>query len=175
MRRAWRGVVVGVELDFGPELKDVKLRIRDLQGLLLQNMFQLGGPGAARNEPRVAQVVVDLLPLFAALRKADRMELAEAFVNGVVDYAIGRKTARDAVAGLGSLTRNRVTARDVAEKVKASHDANPDRLLECDGQAVRRTVRGQGPRLRREQAADAGQPAQQTRHRPRPGRRPRGG
>ena len=80
--------------DISPELKDAKLRIRDLQGLLLQNMFQLGGPAQARAEARVWEAAAALLPLFAALRQADRMELADAFITGVVDYASGRRRPR---------------------------------------------------------------------------------
>ena len=103
--------------DLSPELKDAKLRIRDLQGLLLQNMFQLDGPTDALGEKRVAAVAKALLPLFAALRQADRMELADAFITSVVDHAVGREPAKAVLAALRPGAHNRVKARDVAAKL----------------------------------------------------------
>ena len=123
------GRAAGAGGDISPELKDAKLRIRDLQGLLLQNMFQLGGPAGARDDPRVWKVAVDLLPLFAALRKADRMELADAFITGVVDYASARRPAKAVLAGLGPGAHNRVKARDVAAKLKTINDYDPAAFL----------------------------------------------
>ena len=115
--------------DFSPELKDAKLRIRDLQGLLVQHMFQLGGVGPARGYRRVAQMAAQLLALFAALRKADRMELADAFITGVVEYASGRRSAKAALAGLGPDAHNRVKAGDVAAKLNSIGGHDPDAFL----------------------------------------------
>ena len=124
------GRAAGAGGDISPEFKDAKLRIRDLQGLLLHNMFQLGGPTAARDEARVSNMATVLLPLFAALRKADRMDLADAFITGVVDYTSGRRSARAVLARLGPGAHNRVKARDVAAKLKTINQ-NPDAFLDA--------------------------------------------
>ena len=120
------GRAAGAGEDFSPELKDARLRIRDLQALLVQHMFQLGGVGPARGYRRVTQMAAQLLALFAALRQADRMELADAFITGVVEYASGRRTAKAALAGLGPDAHNRVKAGDVAAKLKSIGRAGPD-------------------------------------------------
>ena len=111
------GRAAGAGTDFSPELKDAKLRIRDLQALLLQSMFQLDGPAHALAQERVAGLAAGLLPLFAALRQVDRMELADAFIGSVVEHANGRRSAKQVLAGLGPGAHNRVKARDVAWKL----------------------------------------------------------
>ena len=50
------------------------MAVRDLQALLLQSMFQTGGPRV--EDARVVTLAMELLPLFAALRLADRGESA---------------------------------------------------------------------------------------------------
>src|SRR5262249_12466893 len=107
LRRA--GQAVTANADFSPDLKDAKLRVRDLQALLLQAMFHFGGPDGTQDD-RVAPMAGNLLPIFAALRTVDRMERAESFIKNAIDYDSGRKPAKAAFATLGSATHNRVKA-----------------------------------------------------------------
>lgn len=107
-----------------PEIKDVLNRLRDVQSLLLQSQFQLVGNSAQQQDSRVTKITDALLPTFAALRKADRFNLAANFANRVRDFAGGDLVADQVVAALGAKAHSRVLAGDIAELVVRSGDAD---------------------------------------------------
>jgi hypothetical protein len=106
-----------------PEIKDVLNRLRDVQGLLLQSQFQLVGNEALVQDARITKITDELLPTFAALRKADRINLATNFANRLRDFAVGDLGAEQVVAALGTKAHSRVLAGDIAELFERSGDA----------------------------------------------------
>lgn len=130
-----------------PEVKDALNRIRDVQALLLQSQFQLGGNGQLDRDPRIWQITAQLLPTFAALRKADRMDGALGLMKNVEQFGqrdgaaasgyLGQMAqglsravwgdpelaaARLAVAALDGKAHGRVLAGDVASLLARSGD-----------------------------------------------------
>lgn len=130
-----------------PELQDVGNRIRDVQALLLQSQFQLGGPDQVfEHAATVTELSKTLMPTFAALRQVDRQGLARAFVDNAVEYGAGRMSAQQAVASLGAKAHGRVLVRDIADHM-ASHPASDDKeqLLATTGRMFNEAFRGQQP------------------------------
>jgi hypothetical protein len=106
-----------------PELRDVKDRIRDIQSHLIQCMFQLGGSNTDA-DPRVHDLASKLLPMFAALRKADRMERVSALADKIGESELGNANLKSVFAPLSAPSHNRVKATDMVDYVRRGGPIN---------------------------------------------------
>lgn len=103
-----------------PDLQDIGNRIRDVEALVLQSVFQNNGlSGFVAQNPRVMKLVDTLMPTFAAVREGDRRAGAQAFVSNLTAYAEGHKSAEEVLMALAPDGHQRVLARDVADAINA--------------------------------------------------------
>jgi hypothetical protein len=101
-----------------PELKDVARRTRDLQALLLQTQFQLGTDKGLTADIRITQLGQGLLPVFAALRKTDRLHNVKLFTQAVEKFDNKRISEKQFLAKLHTQAHDRIFARDIARHLQ---------------------------------------------------------
>lgn len=116
-------------------MQDVRNRLRDVQALILQAQYQLGGPDGVLTDERVMRAATQLAPAFAALRQFDRMSAANGFVDKLIDYGVGKAKAQDVGAAFDPTGRRNLLVKDVMYRLTgrmrntAGDDETPDANL----------------------------------------------
>ncbi|MGF6935026.1 hypothetical protein OKW41_004188 [Paraburkholderia sp. UCT70] len=124
IRVATTAAEAGEPINFA--MQDVRNRLRDVQALILQSQYQVGGPDGALADERVMRAGVQLAPVFAALRQFDRMSAANGFVDKLVQHSIGKASAQQVGASFDPTGRRNLLVKDVMIRLAGRMQAAPD-------------------------------------------------
>jgi hypothetical protein len=104
-----------------PHIKEACNEVRDLQALLLQAQFQVGNDTKDISvDPLLKEVVKKLLPFFAALRKTDRLNIANHFIDNVIKVSYSGINPNYVLSALIGKSHSQVMMVDVFSLIKKS-------------------------------------------------------